>query len=157
MTNVDWQIRPMRRADLTEVVALEQACGLSSWGVTGYETELINPAAILLTAVVNQQLAGYFSGRVMAAEFELFSIAIEPKFRRQGIARLLLTAGLRELRQRGIDSCFLEVRAANVAARELYQESGFIVVGRRRNYYHNPDDDAVLMARTAILLDSPVS
>jgi [ribosomal protein S18]-alanine N-acetyltransferase len=157
MMEVDLQIRAMHGADLPFVVALEQACRLSSWGVAGYEAELTNPAAILLTAVSSQQFAGYFSGRVVADEFELFSIAVAPTFRRQGIARQLLAAGLRELRQRGIDRCYLEVRAANLAAQRLYQDCDFVAVGRRRNYYHDPDDDAVLMARAVILPDSPTT
>ncbi len=155
MSDVDLQIRAMQRVDLSAVVALEQACNLSSWGVAGYETELTNPAAILLTATCQQQFAGYFSGRVMADEFELFSIAVDPVFRRHGIGRKLLAAGFRELRQRGIDRCFLEVRAANFAAQQLYREGGFAPIGVRRNYYHDPADAAVLMARTAILPDSP--
>ncbi len=151
MNDVDVQIRAMRRADLAAVVALELACGLSSWGVAGYEQELTNPAALLLTASLKQQFAGYFSGRVMADEFELLSLAIVPEFRRQGIARKLLKVGLHELQTRGIQRCFLEVRAANLAAQRLYQECGFTLIGRRRNYYHHPVDDAVVMALAAII------
>ena len=151
MNEADLQIREMRRADLSAVVALEQACGLSSWGVAEYETELTNPLALLLVAFLNQHFVGYFSGRAMADEFELFSIAVAPFFRRQGVGHELLAAGLNELDQRGLERCFLEVRAANFAAQHLYRETGFTSIGVRRNYYHHPADDAVVMARTAII------
>ncbi len=154
MNEVGWQIREMRQADLSAVVALEQACGLSSWGIEGYEQELTNPAAILLTASFQQQFAGYFSGRVLADEFELFSLAVLPEFRRQGIGRKLLKSGLNELYQRGIYRCFLEVRAANLSAQNLYRVCGFVPIGLRRNYYHNPVDHAVMMALEAI---TPIS
>ena len=150
MNEVGWQIREMQRTDLFAVVALEQACGLSSWGIAGYEHELTNSAAILLTASLQQQFAGYFSGRVMADEFELFSIAVLPEFRRQGIGLKLLKSGLNELHQRGIYRCFLEVRAANISAQILYRQCGFVPMGRRRNYYYDPVDDAVMMALDAI-------
>lgn len=155
MSEAGWQIREMRRADLPEVVALEQACGLSSWGVAGYEQELTNPAALLLTAAINQQFVGYFSGRVMADEFELFSLAVAPAWRRQGLGRKLLEVGLNALHQKGIYRCFLEVRAANLSAQKLYREGGFRPIGLRRNYYHHPTDDAVLMAIEAIPLSRP--
>lgn len=145
------QIREMHSRDISEVVAIEKVCGLSSWGVVGYEAELINPMAILLTAIYQNHMAGYFSGRVMADEFELFSIATAPIFRRQGIGQALLDAGLNAIRLRGIDRCFLEVRAANYAAQQLYNRGGFKPVGKRRNYFHQPDDDAILMVRSAIL------
>ena len=155
MNEGDWQIREMRQTDLPAVVALEQACGLSSWGPEGYVQELTNPAAILLTASFQQQFAGYFSGRVMADEFELFSIAVATEFRRQGVGRKLLKSGLNELYRRGIYRCFLEVRAANVAAQNLYREYGFAPIGRRRNYYHEPVDDALTMVLAAITPTCP--
>lgn len=155
MTEDSLLIRRMLPTDLSAVVALEQACGLSSWGVAGYVSELIHPSAILLTAVCREQIAGYFSGRVMADEFELFSIAIAPIFRRQGIGQALLNAGLSAIRLRGIDRCILEVRAANSAAQQLYNKGGFKPIGQRRNYFHQPDDDAILMARSAILSNDP--
>lgn len=139
-------IQPMQRADLAAVVALELACALSSWGVAGYEQELANPAAVLLAAHLNGQLAGYLSGRVLGDEFELFSLAVQPELRRQGIARRLMEHGIDELRRRGVQRWWLEVRAANSAAQGLYQTYGFKAIGRRRDYYHNPVDDALLMA-----------
>ena len=139
-------IQPMHPVDIATVVTLEQSCGLSSWGVAGYEQELANPAAVLRVAYLNGQLAGYLAGRVLGDEFELFSLAVQPELRRQGIARRLLEQGLQELRGRGVQRWWLEVRAANSAAQGLYQSYGFTAIGRRRDYYHNPVDDALLMA-----------
>lgn len=146
------QINAMCRDDLVAVVALERDGGLSSWGITGYERELANQQAILLVAYLHEQFVGYFSGRVMSDEFELFSIAVAPEFRCRGIGGKLLEAGLAALRKRGINRCFLEVRAANLPAQNLYLAHGFKPLGWRRNYYHDPADDAVLMVQSEILL-----
>ncbi len=156
MNEAGLQIREMSRADLPEVIALEQACELSSWGLVGYEHELANPAALLLVAASTQQLVGFFSGRVLADEFELFTLVVAPECRRRGVGRKLLEAGLTTLRERNIDRCFLEVRAANETAQNLYRDCGFTTIGRRRGYYSEPEDDAVLMARSAIPLTSPL-
>lgn len=144
-------IRPMEINDLPAVVALERESGLSSWGIAGYERELLNPQAVLLVAVCSKTVVGYFSGRVMADEFELFAIAVRSGLRRQGRGRKLLEAGLRELQRRAIQTCFLEVRAANLAAQNFYLASGFKPLGVRRNYYHDPTDDAVTMVWKAIV------
>ena len=46
-------------------------------------------------------------------------------------------------------SLYLEVRESNIPARRLYEQNGFVVVGRRRGYYRHLSgrEDAVLMRR----------
>ena len=43
-----------------------------------------------------------------------------------------------------VKSLFLEVRENNTAARKLYEKTGFVEVGMRKNYYSNPTENAVL-------------
>ena len=44
-----------------------------------------------------------------------------------------------------LTSVLLEVRESNLAARRLYETTGFIEVGRRAAYYQNPSEDAILL------------
>jgi len=50
-------------------------------------------------------------------------------------------------RQRGAGKCWLEVRAANRAARDFYRALGFAETSRRRGYYRDPEDDGVVCLR----------
>ena len=43
---------------------------------------------------------------------------------------------------------YLEVREKNQAARGLYEKTGFVPVGKRKDYYKYPTDDAVLYTLT---------
>mgnify|MGYP000924645554 CR=1 FL=1 len=142
-------IRRMELSDCPFVLALEESCGLSSWGLPGYERELANSDSILLVAYSGSSLAGFLSGRVIADEFELFSLAVAENIRRRGLGKSLLEAGLLACRDSGVDRCFLEVRASNGEAISLYEKIGFQVVGRRRNYYSHPPEDGILMLREA--------
>lgn len=151
MTNLQLKIRPMKAQDIQAVVALEQDIGLSSWGAAGYERELIDSEAVLLTAYCGETFLGFLSGRVLGDEFELFSIAVIPQQQRQGIGRNLLEVAMVELQRRGVRHCYLEVRNGNIPAQQLYLSQGFKVIGRRRNYYQNPTDDAVTMKRELIM------
>ena len=45
-------------------------------------------------------------------------------------------------------SVSLEVRQSNLSAQQLYEKSGFEVVGKRRNFYVNPTEDALIMTKT---------
>jgi hypothetical protein len=53
--------------------------------------------------------------------------------------------GLKTLGERGAEEVFLEVRASNSPAIELYRASGFRPVGVRSDYYRNPREDALVL------------
>ena len=79
-------------------------------------------------------MAGRWGG-----EWELLNIAVDPAYRRRGVADELLGA-------LPAGRIFIEVRESNAAARALYEGSGFTLIGRRRGYYHLPDEDGIVMA-----------
>ena len=68
-------------------------------------------------------------------------------FRRQGAAELLLRTLVLALKERGIVSLTLEVRASNAPAIALYQKNGFRQVGCRKNYYFHPTEDAWILRK----------
>lgn len=74
------------------------------------------------------------------AEREILNLAVEPRFRRLGVATYLLQ---NEIRSGAV--YFLEVRESNVAARALYHRFGFVEIGRRAEYYGNPTETAIVM------------
>ena len=61
-----------------------------------------------------------------------------------------------DARLRDLDTMFLEVRDGNTAAQQLYERSGFIGVGRRRDYYRGATAerfDAITMRRDLFVTD----
>ena len=78
----------------------------------------------------------------------IHNIAVRPQWQRQGLGRALLEACLDVMRDAGLQTCLLEVRASNAAALGLYGELGFTLDGRRRDYYRVPSgrEDALLMS-----------
>ena len=73
------------------------------------------------------------------------TIATHPDYRRQGIARKLLTYTLQSAMREGVQSSFLEVRESNLAAQDMYRKFGYVEVGRRKRYYRDNNEDAILM------------
>lgn len=94
-----------------------------------------------------------FAAVAGARECELENMAVAEAWRRRGIGRRLLNAGLLWSRM-GIPAAvsgfemWLEVRASNRAAIALYRDAGFRVIGRRTGYYTQPDEDALLMRKS---------
>ena len=76
---------------------------------------------------------------------ELANLAVRPEYRGQGYAARLLDHVLRNARERDVEAIYLEVRASNERALELYEGFGFLRVGVRKNYYDKPKEDALVM------------
>jgi [ribosomal protein S18]-alanine N-acetyltransferase len=47
-------------------------------------------------------------------------------------------------KERNGEAVLLEVRESNLAARRLYEKTGFVQAGVRKSYYVNPLEDAIL-------------
>src|SRR6056297_2875859 len=74
-------------------------------------------------------------GRAVADEAELLTLASDPPYRRQGLARAALTAFEAVARERGVLRGFLEVADDNAAARALYAAAQWRECARRAAYY----------------------
>ncbi len=94
-------------------------------------------------------VAGYVVAYCAADEGEILNLGVAPAHRRQGIGRALVERVFQELAGRGVRTVYLEVRASNAAARQLYESLGFGEVARRARYYRRPVEDAVVL-RAAI-------
>jgi len=80
-------------------------------------------------------------------EAQVTNLVIDPSHRRQGKGERLLSFLLEQARAEGCLRCTLDVRAANIAAQQLYGKAGFQMVGRRPGVYTAPMDDALLMEK----------
>ena len=92
---------------------------------------------------------GFALSRIVANEAELLLLAVRRRAQRRGVGKLLLDRFTAVAKTRGADRLHLEVREGNHAVK-LYAESGFALVGRRRNYYSGPDGrcyDALTLAK----------
>ena len=71
------------------------------------------------------------------------NVAVLPKYRRQGIGRLLLSEEMKN------DMAFisLEVRESNLPAIRLYESVGFVIQGVRPKFYTSPTENAVIMTK----------
>ena len=107
------------------------------------------PGYALRMLKYGQQLAGFAMTRQVAQESELLLLAVDPRWRRRGLASLLLDDWQRRVAAANVVHLYLEMRADN-EARALYEQSGFREIGLRPNYYRGNDGvmrDAVTMSK----------
>lgn len=140
-----WLIRPARVADAARIAPLERRCFGDPWSVAAFEEVFAFPLGIGLVAERDGEVGGYLVARAVVGEGEIMNLAVAPEYRREGLGRRLLAAGLEALRGRGVHQVHLEVRQGNEAAQALYRRQGFEPVGRRAGYYRNPVEDAIVL------------
>ncbi len=147
------RIRPMRDADLSAVMAIEQVSFSTPWTWRTFRNLLRRTDAHLYVAELGPEgdrvLVGYAVFWRVADQAELGDLAVDPTRRREGIGARLLEHVIARAGALGIRELFLEVRESNTAAQELYRRYGFAHVGRRRGYYSNPREDALVLLRKA--------
>ncbi|HTW58531.1 MAG TPA: GNAT family N-acetyltransferase [Terriglobales bacterium] len=93
------------------------------------------------------EMLGFLVAAHVAHEWELESIVVSPPARRNRLGTRLLNAFLDRARATNSEAVFLEVRASNAPARNLYETAGFEQTGRRHGYYPDPPEDAILYRR----------
>ncbi len=146
------QIQSAMPEHAAQLSALHRHVFARGWHEETFKRYLINPTICTHFASFGDEasLAGFMMARKIEEEAEIFTLAVRPTLRRQGIGRALCLASIDELSKCGIKRLFLEVNEENLPARKLYYSLGFTEVGYRKAYYQNTAGlvagDAVTMA-----------
>lgn len=139
-------LRPLRWWDVPAVHALEvQLFDPDTWSPETFWAELAAPGRWYVLAERAGEVVGYAGLAASGAEADVQTVAVAPSAQGTGVGRVLLDALVAEAARRGAAAVLLEVRADNVAARTLYERTGFERIGVRRRYYQPGDVDAHVM------------
>ena len=137
----------MNKDHVSQIARLEAQCFSDPWSEKSIASELENPLSLWLVAEENGRVWGYVGSQTVLDESDMMNVAVDPGFRRQGIARALIETLIAELSKMGSRCLRLEVRVSNENARALYARMGFQQLGLRKNYYHNPKEDALILGK----------
>ena len=140
-------ILPMNETHVSAVAELEKLCFSAPWSERSIASELQNEYSLWLVEERDGVAVAYVGSQSCPPEADVMNVAVAPAFRRQGIGEGLMVALMDALRDKGMESLTLEVRASNSPAIALYDRLGFTEVGRRPNYYTDPGEDALIMRK----------
>jgi ribosomal-protein-alanine N-acetyltransferase len=150
----------MKMEHISEVLRIERDSELEPWTRAQFIQELDQSHSHCLVAIWSplsipqtdlmplkgDQVVGYHCFWCVADELQILNIAVDQKYRRRGIGRLLMKWGLNFGCRGNAVRAFLEVRKSNSPARRFYEELGFQVNGERQNYYGVVKESALLMS-----------
>lgn len=140
-------VRNMTESDIEAIVSMEKAVFSDAWTAKGIRDTYNQSHAFVMTAEVENKLAGYCIVYFVLDEGEIARIAVDNCFRRQGVGRKLLEQVENTCKEKGIIRLMLDVRESNESARAFYKSLGFKEDGVRRNFYEMPKENAVLMSK----------
>ena len=143
MSNLE--IREFNINDIEELYEVELTSFTDPWSKESFKDELNNDIAHYLVGSINNKVVAYIGAWFILDEAHITNVAVKSDFRRQKIAKQLITAFIVLAKKHQITSITLEVRASNIPAQSLYQQFGFEKQGLRKRYYADNNEDAIIM------------
>ena len=136
------RLRDARPEDLPALLALEAMFPGDRLSARQFRRHLANPRACLRVAVDGPRLLGYHLVFLRAGSpwARLYSIAVDPAARGQGLGRRLLADAEARARAAGRTGLRLEVRQDNPAAAALYAAAGYARLAALPGYYEDGAD-----------------
>lgn len=142
---IDYKL--MDNSHINGVYELSKACFSVPWSLDSISYEIENPLAkyIIAENLSTKEVIGYVGVWIVAGEGDITNIAVDPSYRKQGIASSLLMKLFEICRENSCSDITLEVRASNIPAQNLYKKFNFKEEGIRKKYYSDNGEDAIIM------------
>jgi ribosomal-protein-alanine N-acetyltransferase len=115
------------------------------WTRVSFYEEIYNPLSISRVALLKGKIVGYICASIVMDEGHILNVTVHPLYRMIGIAKMMIADVLAHMVNSECSKVFLEVRASNRAAIEMYRGFNFEELARRRDYYRHPREDAIVM------------
>jgi ribosomal-protein-alanine N-acetyltransferase len=137
------QVRTATEPDYPAIARIQQASPeAAQWPVGDYSGFRVLLATLLTEP--GQAPVGFCAWRQSSPEeAELLNLAVDPAWRRRGVASALLVA----LEHHAKGDLFLEVAEPNQPAVALYEHHGWVRNGVRKAYYEQGNVNAIVMLK----------
>jgi [ribosomal protein S18]-alanine N-acetyltransferase len=147
LTQINLNIRTLRPVDAGELAYLELIIFPSPWSENALRGCLEQSNVEGWGCESQKKLIGYLIGQFVEDESHLLNVGVLPEYRRKSVGQHLLELFLHRCIEKDTATCYLEVRAGNLAAQKLYYKYGFMPVYVRKKYYPNGEDALILVKK----------
>jgi len=145
----------MTTHDLTEVLTIESNAHVSPWARLSFEESLTKEYLCrVIEELENNSVVAYLIVCSVADELHILNIAAAPQHQGVGLGHMLMQEIINITSQLKLRKIFLEVRASNEIAQNLYKKWQFEQIAIRKRYYSvnnstntNDREDALVFVR----------
>ena len=133
-------IKPANKKYLNTLYKIERECfTIEAFTKEQIDFLLDDPNSVSLAAFIDSEIAGFIIGLIYDWGREkighVVTLDVALKHRRKGVGMKLLKYLELKFKEKSVDSCYLEVRADNEAAQQLYRSLGYKQVRILKDYY----------------------
>ena len=143
------QIRRALPTDIGAIVDIEKASFIDPWEQAVFLEALTYYPTTYFVATCDGAVAGFVVGALEDTGENIYghicNLAVDPRFRHRGIARMLVTRAEHQFALELATGVQLEVRVGNTAAQKFYQKMRYRPVFCIDQYYSNGEDALVMM------------
>ena len=150
-------LRRFKPSDLEQVMHINRVCLPENYTTSFFMNLYQRFPETFIVAEENGDVVGYVMCRIetgipsfkllgITRKGHVISIAVLPEHQREGIGCALMREAMEAMVNYKAKECYLEVRASNVPAVNLYRKIGFEIIRTIRGYYAD-GEAAYLMAR----------
>jgi len=150
-------LRRFKPSDLEQVMHINRVCLPENYTTSFFMNLYQRFPETFIVAEENGDVVGYVMCRIetgipsfkllgITRKGHVISIAVLPEHQREGIGCALMREAMEAMVNYKAKECYLEVRASNVPAVNLYRKMGFEIIRTIRGYYAD-GEAAYLMAR----------
>lgn len=146
-SNSEYSFRLMTEDDLDDVIAIEESVYPFPW-TRGIFHDCLSIGYICRVLLYKEKIIAYSIITIAADECHLLTIVVAKDEQGKGYGKKMLDEMVRMAKIGSANAMYLEVRASNKTAIQLYYDSGFNELGVRNNYYPAEEgrEDALILA-----------
>ena len=138
-------IRLWQDADLTKIASMHADCFIDAWSLDMLKGSFNGNGFYGALIEENGEIVCTICYLITFDEAELLSVVTKQSERGKGHAEKIMAFAETDLKEKGVNNVFLEVRESNVPAISLYKKFGFDEISKRKNYYGT--ETAVIMKK----------
>ncbi len=127
----------LNKNNLKDVVKIDNSAFAHCWSEQIFLDELNTTTREYYGFFEKDLLVSYIGLDIVFENCDIIRLAVHKDFQNKGIAKQLLQAVFKELKQKNVSKIMLEVSDVNTYAIKLYQSVGFNKIFERKNYYED--------------------
>jgi ribosomal-protein-alanine N-acetyltransferase len=153
-------LRQFKPSDLDKVIEINRVCLPENYSPYFFMEIFERFPATFIVAELDDDMVGYIMCRIetgfssmgilsISKKGHVVSVAVLPKYQRKGLGMALMNETMKNMRLYRAKECFLEVRASNTPAVDMYKKLGFQVARTAKGYYADGEDAYVMTKKLA--------
>ena len=127
----------MGASDIAFVSDIERRNYKYPWTRTIFSDCLLS-GYLCTVANFNDKIIGYSIVSISKYDAQILNLCVDEDSRRLGFGEKIMDLLIEDIKSRGLNEIYLEVRSSNKQAISLYKKKGFELIGVRHSYYRDP-------------------